>query len=362
MTHKLKKVLITVVALAALALGGSALAGAASSGDSETGDKSEAITGDAKASAEKAALAETGGGKVNQSELDNENGATYEVEVAKTDGTEVDVRLDDKFNVVTVESDSERSRASDRELRLQLAVSLICLSSAGGDDGCMRVLVVDDDVRMAGAIRRGLRYDGLVVDVAADGEEALRVVATTEYDVIVLDVLMPGLGGFETCRRLRADGRWTPVLMLTARDAVEDRVRGLDGGADDYLTKPFSLAELTARLRALRAPRPGRAAGRDRGRLAAPRPCHARGPARRGGDQAERQGVRAAGDLHAPAGPGPEPHAAAGGGLGPRLRAALEHHRGLRPLPAREDQPAVRGPLDRDRARAGYRLRRDGGT
>jgi two-component system OmpR family response regulator len=115
----------------------------------------------------------------------------------------------------------------------------------------MKVLVVDDDVRMAGAIRRGLRYEGLVVDVAADGEEALRVVGTTEYDVIVLDVLMPGLGGFETCRRLREEGRWMPVLMLTARDSVEDRVRGLDGGADDYLTKPFSLAELTARLRAL---------------------------------------------------------------------------------------------------------------
>jgi two-component system, OmpR family, response regulator len=115
----------------------------------------------------------------------------------------------------------------------------------------MRILVVDDDVRMAGAIRRGLRYEGLVVDVAADGEEALRVVARTEYDVVVLDVLMPGLGGFETCRRLRDEGRWMPVLMLTARDSVEDRVRGLDGGADDYLTKPFSLAELTARLRAL---------------------------------------------------------------------------------------------------------------
>jgi two-component system OmpR family response regulator len=113
------------------------------------------------------------------------------------------------------------------------------------------VLVVDDDVRMAGAIRRGLRYEGLVVDVASDGEQALRTVAVTDYDVIVLDVLMPGLDGFETCRRLRADGLWMPVLMLTARDSVEDRVRGLDGGADDYLTKPFSLAELTARLRAL---------------------------------------------------------------------------------------------------------------
>ena len=115
----------------------------------------------------------------------------------------------------------------------------------------MRVLVVDDDVRMAGAIRRGLQYEGLVVDVAAGGEEALRVAGATEYDVVVLDVLMPGLDGFETCRRMRDRGRWMPVLMLTARDSVEDRVRGLDGGADDYLTKPFSLAELTARLRAL---------------------------------------------------------------------------------------------------------------
>jgi two-component system, OmpR family, response regulator len=113
------------------------------------------------------------------------------------------------------------------------------------------VLVVEDDVRMAAAIRRGLRFDGLVVDIAADGEQALRTVGATDYDVIVLDVMMPGLDGFETCRRMRADGVWVPVLMLTARDAVEDRVRGLDGGADDYLTKPFSLAELTARLRAL---------------------------------------------------------------------------------------------------------------
>ena len=104
---------------------------------------------------------------------------------------------------------------------------------------------------MAAAIRRGLRFEGLIVDLAADGEEALRLVGTTVYDAIVLDVMLPGLDGFATCRRLRADGVWVPVLMLTARDAVEDRVRGLDGGADDYLTKPFSLAELTARLRAL---------------------------------------------------------------------------------------------------------------
>jgi two-component system, OmpR family, response regulator len=115
----------------------------------------------------------------------------------------------------------------------------------------MRILVAEDDTRMAAAIRRGLQFEGLVVDVASDGEQALRTVRATDYDAIVLDVMMPGLDGFETCRRLRLAGVWAPVLMLTARDSVEDRVRGLDGGADDYLTKPFSLAELTARLRAL---------------------------------------------------------------------------------------------------------------
>jgi two-component system, OmpR family, response regulator len=115
----------------------------------------------------------------------------------------------------------------------------------------MRILVVEDDVRMAAAIRRGLRFEGLAVDIAADGENALLAARATDYDAILLDVMMPGIDGFETCRRLRADGVWVPVLMLTARDAIEDRVRGLDDGADDYLTKPFSLAELMARLRAL---------------------------------------------------------------------------------------------------------------
>jgi two-component system OmpR family response regulator len=115
----------------------------------------------------------------------------------------------------------------------------------------VRVLVVEDDARMAAAIRRGLRYEGMVVDIAAGGEEALRLVGATDYDAVLLDVMLPDLDGFETCRRLRAQGAWLPVIMLTARDAVEDRVRGLDGGADDYLTKPFSLAELLARIRAL---------------------------------------------------------------------------------------------------------------
>jgi two-component system, OmpR family, response regulator len=115
----------------------------------------------------------------------------------------------------------------------------------------MRVLVVEDDVRMAAALRRGLHAEGLVVDIASDGGEAIRRVRGGGFDVVVLDVMLPDVDGFETCRRLRAHGVWAPIIMLTARDAVEDRVRGLDSGADDYLTKPFSLAELLARLRAL---------------------------------------------------------------------------------------------------------------
>src|ERR687898_503635 len=115
----------------------------------------------------------------------------------------------------------------------------------------MRVLVVEDEMKMAGLIRRGLREEGMAVDVTERGEDALWMAGSTEYDAIVLDVMLPGIDGFETCRRLRSDGVWAPVIMLTARDAVEDRVSGLDGGADDYLTKPFSFAELLARLRAL---------------------------------------------------------------------------------------------------------------
>ena len=115
----------------------------------------------------------------------------------------------------------------------------------------MRLLVVEDDLKMAALVRRGLIEDGAAVDVAKSGEDALWMAAATPYDAIVLDVMLPGIDGFETCRRLRADGVWTPVLLLTARDAVEDRVAGLDGGADDYVAKPFSFAELSARLRAL---------------------------------------------------------------------------------------------------------------
>jgi two-component system OmpR family response regulator len=115
----------------------------------------------------------------------------------------------------------------------------------------MRVLIVEDQVKMASLLRRALRGAGVAADVAIKGEDALWMAGATSYDALILDVMLPGIDGFETCRRLRSDKVWAPVLMLTARDALRDRVAGLDGGADDYLTKPFALPELLARLRAL---------------------------------------------------------------------------------------------------------------
>ena len=115
----------------------------------------------------------------------------------------------------------------------------------------MRLLVVEDEVKLANLLRRGLEEEGYAIDTAADGGEALWLAQENPYDAVVLDVMLPDVDGFEVCRRLRASGRWAPVLMLTARDSVPDRVEGLDAGADDYLTKPFSFAELLARLRAL---------------------------------------------------------------------------------------------------------------
>ena len=115
----------------------------------------------------------------------------------------------------------------------------------------MRVLVVEDEVKMAALLRRGLSEEGLAVDVADEGERALLMAGAAEYDAVVLDVMLPGIDGFQTCRQLRTEGIWSPVLMLTARGATDDRVAGLDGGADDYMVKPFAFAELLARLRAL---------------------------------------------------------------------------------------------------------------
>jgi two-component system OmpR family response regulator len=120
----------------------------------------------------------------------------------------------------------------------------------------VRVLVVEDDVRLASVIQRGLQGEAIAADVAVKGEDALWMAGSIDYDGIILDVMLPGIDGFETCRLLREDGIWAPVLMLTARDAIEDRIAGLDGGADDYLIKPFSFAEFLARLRALARRRP----------------------------------------------------------------------------------------------------------
>ena len=115
----------------------------------------------------------------------------------------------------------------------------------------MRVLVVEDEPKMAKLLQRGLAEEGWSADVAGRGEDALWMADSVPYDAIVLDVMLPGLDGLATCRELRKQGVWSPVLMLTARDAVENRVEGLDAGADDYLVKPFSFSELLARLRAL---------------------------------------------------------------------------------------------------------------
>ena len=115
----------------------------------------------------------------------------------------------------------------------------------------MRALVVEDEPKMADLLRRGLERETYAVDIAENGTDALWMATETEYDVILLDAMIPAPDGFAVCAELRTRGRWTPVLMLTARDAIDDRVRGLDAGADDYLTKPFAFAELYARLRAL---------------------------------------------------------------------------------------------------------------
>jgi DNA-binding response OmpR family regulator len=115
----------------------------------------------------------------------------------------------------------------------------------------MRLLVVEDEVRLATALRRGLQAEGFTVDLVHDGVGGLHLAQEGSYDAIVLDVMLPGLSGYRVCERLRAAGNWTPVLMLSAKDGEYDQADGLDVGADDYLTKPFSYVVLVARLRAL---------------------------------------------------------------------------------------------------------------
>jgi two-component system OmpR family response regulator len=115
----------------------------------------------------------------------------------------------------------------------------------------MRLLLVEDDVKLVRALQRGLQREGYAVDLAGTGDEALAQAESYDYDAVVLDVMLPGTDGFSVCRELRRNEQWVPVLMLTARDHVKDRIRGLDAGADDYMVKPFDFGEMLARLRAL---------------------------------------------------------------------------------------------------------------
>ena len=217
----------------------------------------------------------------------------------------------------------------------------------------MRLLVVEDEPKLGALIVRALRAEGHAVDLCETGEDALWRAGSVAYDAIVLDIGLPGIDGFETCRRLRADEIWSPVLMLTARDAVADRVEGLDVGADDYLVKPFSFAELAARLRAL-----VRRGGAERPTMLAVGELRL-DPARREAWRGERSlplsakeyalleaFMRRPGEVAVAL----RPHRA---GVGRELRAPLQRRRRLRAPAARQDRPPVRHRLDRDGPRRG---------
>ncbi len=139
----------------------------------------------------------------------------------------------------------------------------------------MRILIAEDEKKIAEFIRRGLKEEGYAADAVHNGPDALRLAEENPYDLLLLDVMLPGLDGVEVCRRLRGGGFSAPIMMLTARDRVEDKVKGLDSGANDYLTKPFAFEELLARVRALLRPRPaGEAAVLKAGRLELDLPAH----------------------------------------------------------------------------------------
>ena len=214
---------------------------------------------------------------------------------------------------------------------------------------------------MAALIRRGLAEDGFAADVATRGEEALVMAGSSSYDAIVLDVMLPGIDGFETCRALREDGVWVPVLMLTARGAVEDRVAGLDRRRRRLSDQALLLRRAAGPSARADPSWAGRAPLRPRGGRPSPRPGQPPSLARRGRDCALGQGIRPARGIHASSRPCPHAAAVAGAGLGVRLRAPLERDRGLCPLPATEDRQAIRPEVDRDRPGSGYRLRKDGG-
>ena len=208
----------------------------------------------------------------------------------------------------------------------------------------MRTLIVEDEPKMAQLLARGLREEGHATDLAATGEEALWMARAVDYDAIVLDVMLPGGDGFSVCRELRDQGVWTPVLMLTARDLVDDRVTGLDAGADDYLVKPFAFSELLARLRALRRRKPvERPVVLTVGDL---RLDPALGRAWRGAVELQLSGKEFAlleEFMRRPGKSSPGP--ACSTPPGTSVRARVEPRRRLHPVPAGEDRPSVRAPL-----------------
>jgi two-component system, OmpR family, response regulator len=143
------------------------------------------------------------------------------------------------------------SSVPENKLNIAVLASKGLYTGSRGQGTVTRVLVAEDELKLSSTLKEGLSEAGYTVDVALDGEDALAFARTATYDVIVLDVLMPRVDGLDVCRRLRAAGTAAPILLLTARDALEHKIEGLDSGADDYLTKPFAFAELLARLRAL---------------------------------------------------------------------------------------------------------------
>src|SRR3954447_16549148 len=187
----------------------------------------------------------------------------------------------------------------------------------------MRLLLVEDDEKLARSVTRGLRGEGYAVDLAGDGDTALIQASVYDYDAIVLDVMLPGRDGFEVCRTLRERGCWSPLLMLTARDGVGDRIGGLDAGADDYLPKPFDFGELLARLRALVRRQPGQRPTRldAAGRVVGPAPHAAGAPAGGAGAPRGRGGGAAGAPGRRPRGRGRGgPPGAGGRGGGRRAR------------------------------------------
>ena len=226
----------------------------------------------------------------------------------------------------------------------------------------MKVLIVEDDKKIATAVKRGLEVEGFTVDVAFDGTDGLWLATEGSHDLIVLDLMLPGLNGFQVCGRLREAGDWTPILVLTAKDGDPDEAEALDTGADDYLMKPFSFSVLVARIRALLR----RAAGRSPAPVTAGdlRIDPGQRRAWRGEDEVRLTArkfqvleflMRRAGQVLTKA-------EILAGGVGVRLRRRPQHRRGLHPTPAPSDRRAVRSAVDRDDpGGAGYRLDAEGG-